>query len=382
MERFLLGSEELRARTGGKWRMFPPDVLPAFVAEMDFKVAPAVQSAIERFSEQQDYGYGQFTDPNGLFEAFAAWMSRRHGWELDPALTIATSDVVQGLVATLLAFSERGDGVIAQTPVYPPFLMSIKWTDRRLVDNPLVDDGARYVIDFEGLERAANDAAVLFLCNPQNPTGRVFEQSELERVAAIAAEHNLTIVSDEIHADLVYPGRRHVPMETIAGAAARTVTLTSATKGFNIPGLRAAIAHFGSAELKGRFESRIAEHLLGGPNRIGIAATIAAWREGEAWLDEVMAYLERNRERVARWAAENRLGCHAPEATYLAWFDCRGLKLDEDTTPQQHFLERARVALSQGGDFGEAGKGHVRLNFATSQELLEEILGRLAGATV
>jgi len=176
MERFLLSSDELRARTGGKWRMFPPDVLPAFVAEMDFKVAPAIQAAIKRFSDQQDYGYGQFTDPNGLFEAFAAWMSRCNGWQPDPALTIATSDVVQGLVATLLAFSERGDGVIAQTPVYPPFLMSIKWTDRRLVDNPLVDDGTRYVVDFEGLERAAADAKVLFLCNPQNPTGRTFER--------------------------------------------------------------------------------------------------------------------------------------------------------------------------------------------------------------
>src|SRR5438270_12144146 len=202
MERFLLSSDELRARAGGKWRMFPPDVLPAFVAEMDFKVAPAIQAAIKRFAEQQDYGYGQFSDPGGLFEAFAAWMARRHGWDPDPALTIDTSDVVQGLVSTLLAFTDRGDGVIAQTPVYPPFLMSIKWTERRRVDNPLVDDGTRYVIDFEGLERAAADATALLICNPQNPTGRIFERSELEKMASIAAEHDLTIVSDEIHADL------------------------------------------------------------------------------------------------------------------------------------------------------------------------------------
>ncbi len=382
MERFLLTADELRARTGGKWRMYPPDVLPAFVAEMDFKVAPAVQAAIKRFTDQQDYGYGQFTDPNGLFEAFADWMSRHHGWQPDPALTIATSDVVQGLVATLLAFSERGDGVIAQTPVYPPFLMSIKWTDRRLVDNPLIDDGTRYVVDFDGLERAAADASVLLLCNPQNPTGRVFEKTELERIASIAARHDLTIVSDEIHADLVYPGRSHIPMESIAAAADRTVTLTSATKGFNIPGLRTAIAHFGSAALKARFESRIAEHLLGGPNRIGVAATIAAWRDGAEWLEAVMAHLDGNRRRVAAWAADNGIRHHAPEATYLAWFDCRHLELAGETTPHQHFLDRARVAVSQGADFGEAGKGHVRLNFATSHELLEEILGRLAGATV
>src|SRR5437764_13838978 len=133
MERFLLTSDELRARTGGKWRMFPADVLPAFVAEMDFKVAPAIQAAIKRFTEQQDYGYGQFTDPGGLFEAFAAWMSRRHGWQPDPALTIATSDVVQGLVSTLLAFTDRGYGVIEKTPVYTQFIMRLKWTDRRQV---------------------------------------------------------------------------------------------------------------------------------------------------------------------------------------------------------------------------------------------------------
>ncbi len=362
--------------------MYPADVLPAFVAEMDFKVAPPIQAAIKRFIDQQDYGYGQFTDLNALYEAFAGWMSRRHGWQPDPALTIATSDVVQGLVATMLAFSERGDGVIAQTPVYPPFLMSIKWTDRRLVDNPLVDDGTRFVIDFDGLERAAADASVLLICNPQNPTGRVFERTELENLASIAAAHDLVIVSDEIHADLVYPSGRHIPMETIPAATSRTVTLTSATKGFNIPGLRTAIAHFGSAELKARFESRIAEHLLGGPNRIGAAATIAAWQDGAEWLETVIAYLDRNRHRVAEWAGENRLGHHTPEATYLAWFDCRALELAQDTTPFQHFLDRARVAVSHGADFGESGKGHVRLNFATSHELLEEVLDRLAGATV
>lgn len=380
MDRFLLTADEMRARSGAKWRMHPPDVLPAFVAEMDFKVSPAIQAVVRDFTDRQDYGYGQLTDLERLYAAFTSYMSRRYGWEPDPALTIATSDVVQALVAMLVVFSERGDGVIAQTPAYPPFLMSIKWTDRRLIDSPLVDDGKRYVIDTEGLEKAAADASVLFLCNPQNPTGRVFERAELETIASIASRHDLTIVSDEIHADLIFPGHRHIPMAAIPGAAERTVTLTSATKGFNIPGLRTAIAHFGSAALKARFDARIAEHLLGGPNRIGVAATIAAWRDSDDWLHEVMAYLEGNRRRVASWAAEHQLGHHVPEATYLAWLDCRNLELPGDITPQQHFLERARVALSQGADFGEAGKGHVRLNFGTSAEVLEEILGRLAGA--
>ena len=382
MEQFLLTPDELRARKGGKWRMFPGDVVPAFVAEMDFKVAPAIQAAIKEFVDRQDYGYGQWADPEALFEAFAAWMSRRHGWQPDPATTIATSDVVQALVAMIEAFSARGEGVIAQTPVYPPFLMSIKWTGRRLVENALVDGGTRFVLDLEGLERAAPDASILLVCNPQNPTGRVFDRGELETIVGLAERHDLTIVSDEIHADLVYPGHKHIALETVGRAAERTITLTSATKGFNIPGLRTAVAHFGTADLKARFDASFAEHLLGGPNRIGLAATIAAWRDGETWLETVMGYLDRNRRRVAEWAAEQGIGHHMPEATYLAWLDCRHLAPADETTPHQHFLERARVALSNGADFGTPGQGHVRLNFATSAEVLEEILGRLAGARI
>jgi cystathionine beta-lyase len=309
-------------------------------------------------------------------------MARRHGWQPDPALTVATSDVVQGLVATLVAFSEPGDGVIAQTPVYPPFLMSINWTGRRLIDNPLVDDGRRYALDLDGLLRSASAASVVLVCNPQNPTGRVFERGELEAIVAVAREHKLTIVADEIHADLVYPGHTHIPIETIPGAAACTVTLTSATKGYNIPGLRAAVAHFGSPELKQRFEARLPEHLLGGPNRIGVAATIEAWTNGEAWLQDVMTYLDRNRHRVAAWADQQGIPHHSPDGTYLAWLDCRSLDLPPDTPPHQHFLERCRVALSPGADFGAAGQGHARLNFGTSAEVLEEILGRLASARV
>src|ERR1700737_3367715 len=234
MEDFLIELEQLRARGGAKWKMHPPDVIPAFVADMDFKVAPAIQEAILQFTRTQDYGYGQLTDPAALFEAFSTWMARRHNWRPDPALTMAQTDVVQGLVATIVAFSEPGDGIIVQTPVYPPFLQLIAETGRRLIENPLVNDGTRFVVDSEGLERAAAQASMILTCNPHNPTGRVFERRELESIATIAADHNLTIVSDEIHADLVYPGATHVPMETVASATEPTVTLSSATKGFNI----------------------------------------------------------------------------------------------------------------------------------------------------
>jgi cysteine-S-conjugate beta-lyase len=380
MERFLLGADQLRARGGGKWKKHPPEVIPAFVADMDFKVAPAVQDALMKFTDTQDYGYGQVTDTIPLFDAFSTWMARRHDWQPDPTLTHANTDVVQGLVATVVAFSEPGDGIIAQTPIYPPFLLTIEGTGRRLVENPLVDNGTRFVVDVEGLKRAAAQASMILLCNPHNPTGRVLDRAELEAIAAIAADHNLTIVADEIHADLVYPGATHIPMETIAAAAERTVTVTSATKGFNIAGLRTSIAHFGSPGLKDRFDKRLPQRLLGGPSRLGVAATIAAWSEAEAWLNDVMVYLDRNRQQVANWATQANFGHYLPEATYLAWMDCRRLDLREGQTPQQHFLEHAKVALSEGLDFGEPGQGHVRLNFATSAEILEDILGRLGGA--
>jgi cystathionine beta-lyase len=377
MEPFLLTIDELRARGGGKWRNYPADVIPAFVADMDFKVSPAVQDVIARFTETQDYGYGQLTDTIPLFEAFAKRMAARHSWRPDPELTHANTDVVQGLVATITAFSDPGDGVIAQTPVYPPFFRSIANTGRRLVENPLIDNGTRFVVDLDALEQAAARASMILICNPHNPTGRVLSRPELEGIAAIAADHNLTIVADEIHSELVYPGATHVPMETVATAVARTVTLTSATKGFNIAGLRTSIAHFGSASLKERFDRRFPERLLGGPSRVGVAATIAAWREGETWLDAVMLHLDRNRGRVAEWAARVNLGHHQPEATYLAWLDCSRMELPSGVTPCAHFLDRARVALSDGIEFGEPGRGHVRLNFATSAEILEEILSRL-----
>jgi len=375
MEGFLLTADQLRARDGVKWKMYPPDVIPAFVADMDFKVAPAIQNAITTLTETRDYGYGQLTDIVSLFEAFSERMDRRYGWRPEPALTQINTDVVQGLVANITAFSEPGDGLIAQTPVYPPFLKGIANTGRTLIENALVDDGTRFVVDLAALEKAAAQASMILLCNPHNPTGRVFTRAELEGIGTIAAAHDLTIVADEIHSDLVYPGATHTPMETIARE--RTVTLTSATKGFNIAGVRTSIAHFGSAALKERFDTRFPEHLLGRPGRFGVVATIAAWRESEEWLDEVMLYLDGNRRRVAEWVAEVELGHHAPEATYLAWLDCRGLELPDGVTPCAHLLDSAKVALSDGAEFGTPGQGHVRLNFATSAEILEEILSRL-----
>src|SRR5260370_29620909 len=239
MESFLLTEAQLRARGGGKWKRYSSDVIPAFVADMDFKVAPAVQAAVARLTEQQDYGYGQMTDSVPMFEAFSRWMARRHRGRPGPALTVANIDVVQGLFATIAAFSEPGDGVIAQTPVYPPFLRAVAETGRRLVENPLVDDGARFVVDVDGLERVAAQASMILICNPHNPAGRVLERTELEAIAATATAHDLTIVSDEIHADLLYPSAKHIPMETVAPEP--PLTLTSPPTAFTLAALPSSI---------------------------------------------------------------------------------------------------------------------------------------------
>lgn len=381
MDDFLLTAEQLSSREGVKWRRHPADVLPAFVADMDFAVAPAIRDVLERLVARNDFGYGRMEDTERVANAFARRMRERYGWEVDAELVLCPIDVVQAIIAALVALTEPDDGVVVQTPVYPPFLMGVESTHRRLIENPLVDDRSRFVVDVAGL-RSAVDARtrMILLCNPHNPTGRVFTRAELEAIAAVALEHDLVIVSDEIHSELLYPPARHIPIATLGPeVAARTVTLTSATKAFNIAGLRCSIAAFGSAALRDRFVARIPDHLLGRPNRFGVEATITAWTEGDDWLTGVLAYLDGNRRRVADVVCAAGIRHHSPEGTYLAWLDCNALGLP-GASPYEFFLERAKVGLSDGADFGPPGRGCVRLNFATSAEILERILDRMTSA--
>lgn len=383
MEPFVLSIEAMRRRRGAKWRRYPEDVLPAWVADMDFAVADPVRRALAALVEAEDFGYPHRQDDERLEEAFAGRMRDRFGWAPDPARVRPVADLVQGVVAAIEAFSEPGDGVAVQTPIYPPFLASIDTCRRTRVLNPLVDDGTRLVSDPDGLRSAVDGRTrVLLLCNPHNPTGRVLERDELLAIGRVAVERDLVIVADEIHSDLVYPGRRHLPIGSLdAEIAGRTVTINSATKAFNIAGLRCGVMYFGSDALLQRFRRRIPDRLLGAVSAAGHDATVAAWREGQPWLDAAMDRLTANRDRVARWTAEDVPGVHhhSPEGTYLAWLDCRDLCLPGES-PQAFFLERSRVALSAGGDFGPGGETCVRLNFATSAEILEELLGRMTEA--
>lgn len=370
--------DALRQRKGEKWSRYPADTLAAWVADMDFPVAQPIRKALLRATLSDDLGYPLNPTAEGLPTLFSARMRERFAWSVDPHRVEMITDVVQGIFVALLTCTDEGDGVVIQTPIYPPFLGAVQHTGRRVVEAPLVAGTARFEIDFDALAAALDGARMLLLCHPHNPTGRAFERAELERIAELAVERDVVVVSDEIHGDLVYPGRVHVPLASLGPQIeARTLTLTSASKAFNIAGLRLATAAFGSVELKRRFQG-IPRHARGGINAMGMAATEAAWRHSQPWLDQVLAYLDENRRLVQRFVGEEMPGVkhRLPEATYLYWLDCNALDLPE--SPYDFFLNRARVATNDGRSFGPPGDGCVRINFATSRAILTEILERMA----
>ncbi len=383
---FIIEREALQRRRNSKWRRFDAAVLPSWIADMDFEVSPAIKHAIAQVVDQGDYGYprrAQIPAERIVTTAFANWMAEQHGWTgIDTSHVVCVTDLMQGCVASIMAFSEKGDGVVLNTPCYPPFRGCIEETGRRLVDNPLVDSGTRFELDLDAMESAIDARTrMILLCNPQNPTGRVFTRAELERIGQIAVRHDLVIFSDEIHADLTYPGQTHIPIASLgAEIAARCITASSATKSFNIPGLRCGVLHFGSGELLERFNAAIPRTLLGKPAITGIDATVAAWTESAGWLDEVSSHLTEVRE-VLRRAVADRMSAirfYAPEATYLAWLDCSALGLDVPAA--QFFLEQAKVGFSPGETFDAAYGQWVRFNMATSMPIAVEKIERMVEA--
>ena len=374
--------EALRRRRGTKWTRYPPDVLPAWVADMDFDMVEPVRAGLARLMEANDLGYAPKLPASGLPEAFAAFAARRFpGWEVAPERMVAIADIVQGIHLAIEAFTRSGDGVCTLTPVYPPFLQAVAETGRRLDRCTMVRGQGRYEIDFDALRAAIDERTrLLLLCTPHNPLGRVFEREELEALARIAIERDLVVVADEIHADIVYRGSRHIPFASLGPEVeARTVTMTSATKSFNIAGLRCAVVLFGSDRLAERFNAW-PERIRGAVSSFGMEATRIAWTECDEWLDALLAHLEGNRDFLHAFVAECLPGIRMvlPAATYLGWLDCREYGLEPD--PYQWFLERARVGFNDGRDFGDGGEGHVRINFATSRSILAQVLERMEEA--
>ena len=372
----------LQARKSEKWHTYPSDILPAWVAEMDFPVAPAIDRVLRESIDRWDVGYPIAPTDTGLREAFAERMSDRFDWAINPVDVEILTEVVQGMYLSLLAYSAPGDGVVVQTPIYAPFLSAVRETGRELRENRLLFRDSQWTIDIEALEAAIDPRTrVLLFCNPHNPSGRVLTRPELKAIAEIVLQNDLIVVSDEIHADLLFDGREHIPFGSLSPEiGARTITLASASKAFNIPGLRCALAHFGDPKLKDRFNTAVPRHVRGGMGILGLYTTLAAWTESQDWLDEVVQYLEGNRNFVvetlrAKWPS---IGFASPQGTYMAFLDCSALNLGP--SPAKHFYEHGRLALSEGRVFGPGFASWVRLNFATSREILAEIFDRMEKA--
>ena len=371
--------EQLRRRRSRKWQEFPADVLPAFIAEMDFDLAPAVKSALAEAVALGDAGYsGGSTD---LAESLAAFMLARYGWELDPSDVVRVSDVMVGITELLRVAARPGDGVVVNPPVYPPFFSHVVEAGCRLVEAPLAVSRGRYELDLEALRSAfAAGSRIYLLCNPHNPMGRVFSRADLLQVVELAERYGVLVLSDEIHAPLTLPGARHTPFLSLGESArARGIALVSASKGWNIPGLKCAQIVVASDPMRTVIR-RLPEHVWLGAGNLGVVASVAAYRDGGGWLDELLAVLDRNRNLMSTLLAERLPGVvyRPPEAGYLGWLDCRGLGLPQE--PVDRFLERGRVALTAGLRFGRQGSGHVRVTMATSREILDEIVERMHAA--
>lgn len=369
-----LDPDDLRRRPGVKWALARPGVLSAWVADMDFAAPAPVRAAVARHA---DFGYplwDERPEHNPLRGAFVERMAARHGVAFDPAHVRLFTELNQALQAVLHVATAPGDAVAVHTPTYPPFLETVHGMGRRLVPIPYVDDGSGWTFDAERLaaDVVRHGVRALVLVNPHNPTGRVLTRTELTAIAAVAEEHDLVVIADEIHSDLTYNGFTHVPFASLCPH--RTVTLYAASKSYNLAGLRCAVAHLGDARVRSGLAS-LPPLLLGEVSVLSVLATLAAWQECEDWLAEARATLARNRALVADGLPPG-VRHHSPEATYLAWLDCRGLDLDVD--PAAFFLERADVLLSPGPDYGAAG--FVRLNFATSGPLVSEMLERMRAA--
>ena len=369
--------ETLRERRSVKWREFPPDVLPAFVAEMDFPLAPPIAAALHRAVDRSDTGYRSLV---GLAEAFALYADRSWQWGVDPADVTVVPDVVSGLVHAIATLTEPGAGVVVNPPVYHPFFTVISITKRTLVEVPMSrDTDGRYGLDLDGLADAfaRPDVSAFLLCSPHNPTGTVPTRHELEIIAELADRHGVAVISDEIHAPLVLPGATHVPYLALAAPTARAVAVTSASKAWNIAGLKCGQV-ISTPALSSRISRRLPLAMSFGVGHLGVIAQIAAYMDGAEWLGRVNEVLDANRRRLVVDLSERvpDVGYVPPEASYLAWLDLNAWDLGPD--PAEVILERARLALSPGLDFGSQGRGFARLNFATSPGVLEEIVDRLA----
>lgn len=362
-----------------KWNWCKEDELPMWVADMDFRSPEPVIEALHARVEHGVFGYGQCR--GDLRRAIVERLERLYAWQVAPEALVFLPGVVPGFNMAAHAFCKPGDGLLVQTPVYPPMLHAAGNADlvSRNMELTRRADG-QYEVDLDRFAALAQESEMFLLCNPHNPVGRVFRRTELERMAELCLRHDVVICSDEIHCDLIFSGYEHLPIASLAPEIeARTVTLMAPSKTFNIAGLSCAFAVVPDAELRARFkEGRLG--LVGHPNVLGYRAALAAYQEGGPWLEALLTYLEANRDFTHDYVEAELPGIEmaSPEGTYLAWLDCRQAGIPDN--PYDFFREEARVMLNDGATFGPGGEGFVRLNFGTPRALLEEGLGRMREA--
>lgn len=365
---------DLRRRTSMKWRVYPEDVLPLWVAEMDVAIAEPVVRAVAEAMALGDTGYPRGT---AYQDAFADFAAARWGWRPEPGRMRLVTDVMLGIVEALGVLTEPGAAVVINPPVYPPFAGYVQYAGRVVFPVALGED---LRLDLPALEAAfagedGPKPSVYLLCNPHNPTGTVHSPEELAAVARLAAEHDVRVVVDEVHGPIELPGASFTPYLTVPGGE-RGIVLTSASKAWSLAGIKAALMIAGDAAAEDL--AHVPYEASGGASHLGVIAHVAALREGGEWLEAVLAGLARNRDLVGELVAAHLPGVvfHPPQATYLAWLDCR--ELDLDVEPARAFLKEGRVALNPGASFGEGGDGHVRMNLATSPDVLTEAVRRMA----
>lgn len=376
-----------RGTYSSKWdnvgaRIGNPDALPMWVADMDFPAPQPVIDAVRRRAESGIYGYAYL--PSVFKDATVRWMQVRHGWDISAASVTYVSSILPVLFAAVQTFTEPGDYVILQRPVYYPFLQAVENQERVISNNALQLRDGRYEMDFEDLEKRAADprAKIMFLCNPHNPVGRVFTREELERVGDICRRNHVLVISDEVHSDFIYPGHIHTPMASISPEiAANTITAVAPSKTFNTAGLRAASMITFNDDLRDRMNTVLQNDRAVSISTFGLDAYIAAYTAGEEYLEQLLVYLAGNIRYLDNTLKENmpRIKLIQPEGTYLMWLDCRELGMDDETL-DDFFTNKAAVGLDKGFWFGSEGSGFMRMNVACPRATLEEALKRLGQA--
>lgn len=353
------------------------DALPLWVADMEFASPDFILDAIR---ERCDHGILGYTIlPEGWSAAIVNWMRQRHNWEVTPQQLGFVPGIVSGLGLSIQCFSQPGDGILVQTPVYPPFMSLPEANGRKLVVNRLLFQNGQFQLDFEDFERKASTCKLFLLCNPHNPGGRIWTVDELKRMCEICIKHGVLIVSDEIHADLALPGHtHHCPGSFSPELSNNVITLMAPSKTFNIPGLSSSYYIIQNEALRKQFKRFLNGAELGNGSLFSIIAAQAAYEKGEAWLEQLKTYLAANIDYVDSFLKQHvpRIKACLPEASFLIWLDCRELLLDDESL-QQFFLKEAKLALNPGASFGPGGEGFMRLNIGCPHSIVEQAMEQL-----